>query len=221
MTEQLGRIEIPRRSGCERFTDGSQDLGLDLLSFWQWSGSDFIGNTARGVVAEYLVARALGIDVSGVREAWAPYDLLTPSGIKVEVKSASYLQSWHQTKPSNVSFRTPKTRAWNPDTNKLEVDSKRQADIYVFALLAHPEKETLNPCDASQWEFYILPTQVLDTRTRSQHSITLPTLRRMASGPVNYSDLGRAVQVASTNSARSFQQPTVEGGIARRSDAKH
>lgn len=196
MTENLDRIPVRRRIGSEPFTDGEENLGFDLLGFWQWSASDLVSNTTRGVLAEYLVARALGIDVSGVRDGWAAYDLRTPSGIKVEVKSAAYLQSWHQSKPSVVSFRTPRTRAWDPDTNRLDAEAKRQADVYVFAILAHMEKSTLNPCDVSQWEFHVLPTLILNERTRSQHSITLPTLTRLSGGPVAYRDLARKVQEA-------------------------
>jgi hypothetical protein len=196
MTDDLGRIPVLRRVGSEPFTDGRDDLGFDLLGFWQWSASDLVLNTARGVLAEYLVARALGVDVSGVRDGWAAYDLLTPSGIKVEVKSAAYLQSWHQGRPSTVSFRTARTRAWDPDTNRLDAEPRRQADVYVFAILAHREKSTLNPCDVRQWEFHVLPTPVLNERTRSQHSITLPTLTRLSDGPVPYRDLAQKVQEA-------------------------
>jgi hypothetical protein len=196
MTEKLDRLPVPRQIGSEPFTDGEDSLGFDLLGFWQWSASDLVSNTARGVLAEYLVARALGIDVSGVRDSWAAYDLRTPSGIKVEVKSAAYLQSWHQDKPSIVSFRTPKTRAWDPDTNRLDAEAKRQADVYVFAILAHRQKSTLNPCDVSQWEFHVLPTAIINQRTRSQHSITLPTLTRLSGGPLAYQDLATKVQAA-------------------------
>jgi hypothetical protein len=59
-------------------------------SSWIRSGRD---NATRGVV-EYVVALAFGVDVSDIRERWATFDLLTPSGIKVDVKSAAYLQSW-------------------------------------------------------------------------------------------------------------------------------
>lgn len=192
----LGQIAIARRRGSERFTDGARDLGADLLGFWQWSASDLIANTARGVVAEYLVAVALGSDVTGVRDPWAAFDLRTSSGIKVEVKSAAYLQSWHQERPSAVSFRTPRTRAWDPATNRLANEPKRQADVYVFALLAHRDKTTLNPMDARQWEFYVVATGVLDKRTRSQHSITLATLRRLAGGPIRHAELMGAVEKA-------------------------
>jgi len=196
MTENLNRIPVTRRDGSERFSFGEEDLGFDLLGFWQWSASDLVSNTMRGVLAEYLVARALGIDVSGVRDGWAACDLCTPSGVKVEVKSAAYLQSWHQAKPSAIVFRTPRTRAWDPDTNCFDAVAKRQADVYVFALLAHEEKSTLDPCDVSQWKSYVLSTLKLNERKRSQHSIALPTLSRLSGGPVGYRDLAKNVEEA-------------------------
>ena len=55
------------------------------------------------------------------------------------MKSAAYIQSWHQVKESIISFRVPATRARDADTNRQAVESKRQADVYVFALLAHRE----------------------------------------------------------------------------------
>ncbi len=33
---------------------GSDDLGVDLRAFWQWSASDLLSNTTRGRIAEFL-----------------------------------------------------------------------------------------------------------------------------------------------------------------------
>ena len=125
MLEILGRLEVARKTGAERLHHEGADLGTDLLEFWQWSTSDLVSNATRGRLAEYLVARALGLGTSDVRDEWAAYDLQTPSGIKVEVKSASFLQSWHQSKPSAITFITPATRAWDPATNVQSRDIRR------------------------------------------------------------------------------------------------
>jgi len=126
--------------------------------------SDLLSNATRGIVAEYLVACALDADPGGVRDEWAAYDLRTKDGVKVEVKSAAYLKSWYQENFSRISFVVPKTRAWDPSTNRLDEQPARQADIYLFALLAHQDKETVQPLDVSQWVFYVLPTSI--TRLR-------------------------------------------------------
>jgi hypothetical protein len=194
MPVDFGRLRPKRMTGAEPFRAGSTAQDFDLLSFWQWSRSDLLSNATRGVLAEYLVARALGV-VDGIRDEWAAYDLITPEGIKVEVKSAAFLQSWHQEKLSAISFRTPETKAWDPETNVLGDKSQRQADVYVFALLFHKNKATVDSMDVTQWEFYVVPTHVLNDRQRSQHSITLPSLRRLAQ-PVSYGELRDAVRRA-------------------------
>jgi hypothetical protein len=193
MDDPLGMLEVVRRSGTEKFRTGADELDFDLLSFWQWSCSDLLSNATRGVVAEFLVARALGIAADGVRHEWAAYDLETKEGVTVEVKSAAYLQRWRQDQLSRISFVVPKTRAWDPRTNRLSEEIARQAQVYVFALLAHQDKATVDPLDLRQWIFYVLPTAVLNNRTRSQHSITLRTLHEVSSGPVAYGDLREAV----------------------------
>lgn len=172
MSEELGRLTIMRKTGQELFHANGQALGFDLLSFWQWTASDLVSNATRGRPAEYIVAQALGLATADVREEWAAFDLQTPSGIKIEVKSASYVQSWHQVKPSPVMFVVPKTRAWEAATNVQSREARRQADVYVFALLAHTDKTTIDPLNINQWQFYVLPTTTLDARTRSQYSIT-------------------------------------------------
>jgi hypothetical protein len=167
MDEALAWLTTTRKTGTERFHWRGKDLGFDLLSFWQWSTSDLVSNVTRGRLAEYLVARALGLASEGVRDEWSAFDLLTESGIKVEVKSAAYIQSWHQRVLSSVGFVVPKTLAWDADTNLQEGEARRQADVYVFALLAHVDKPTIDPLNLSQWQFYVIPTSVLDARTRS------------------------------------------------------
>jgi hypothetical protein len=205
----LDRSFISRKSGRERFRDGSKELDFDVLSFWQWSASDLLSNATRGIVAEYLVARALNADPEGARDEWAAYDLRTKDGTKIEVKSAAYLQSWYQGKLSRISFVVPKTRAWNPSTNLLDEQPARQADVYVFALLAHQDRQTVQPLDVSQWVFYVLPTSVLDGRTRSQHSITMPTLCKLCERSVGYYDLRMAVVEAAKRQKESSANPAV------------
>jgi hypothetical protein len=147
-------------------------------------------------LAEFIVAKALTIPTNNVWNEWGAFDLITPAGVKVEVKSAAYLQTWSQKGYSPISFLTPKTKAWDPNTNHMESESRRQADVYVFAVLAHKDKATVDPMDVAQWQFYVLSTSVLNQRTRSQHSITLKSLETLAGSPVAYGQLAAAVAKA-------------------------
>ena len=69
----------------------------------------------------------------------------------------------------------------------------------MFALLAHTDQQTLDPLDLSQWEFYVLPTTLLDNRKRSQHSITLPSLRKLSGPSISYPGIGLADEAAGHN----------------------
>jgi hypothetical protein len=172
----LGIIEYTRKEGSEEII--CKDKGHTLLNFWQWAYSDLIGNTERGALAEYLVALACGIDKKP-RIGWDSYDLETMEGIKVEVKSSAYIQTWKQKDYSKPIFNIPLTHAWDYRENILHKEKKRHADVYVFALLAHKEQSTLNPLNMDQWEFYVLATKQLTEYTRSQHSITLKSLQSL------------------------------------------
>jgi hypothetical protein len=113
--ESLARIGVSRKTGAEPFTAAGRPVGPTVADFWGWSRSDLLDNTERGVLAEFIVATAQEIPADGVREGWATWDLTTPGGVRVEVKSAAYLQSWAQKELSRISFNTPKTLAWDAD----------------------------------------------------------------------------------------------------------
>lgn len=197
----LGRIPPKRRSGTERFRSGTEPYAATLTAFWAWSVSDLVSNATRGRLAEFIVAQALGIATDGVRDECAAFDLETSDHLRVEVKSAAFVQSWHQERLSAVSFSVKARRAWDPDTNKLAKTASRQADVYVFALVVHKDKATIDPVDLDQWRFYVLPTKLLNERKRSQESIMLKSLDRLTGGPVTFAELGRAVRAAAPATA--------------------
>jgi hypothetical protein len=144
-------------------------------------------------LAEFIVATALGIPTDGVRDGGAVWDLTTSEGVRIEVKSAAYLQAWAQKQLSRIIFSIPKTLAWDPDTGEYTGVPQRHAHVYVFALLAHADKPTVNPLVLDQWEFYVLPAGILDAR--SQNAITLKTLRELTA-PTAFSRLRDAVSLA-------------------------
>jgi len=64
-------------------------------------------------------------------------------------------------------------------TNKLADVPQRHADVYVFCLLKHEDKQTVDPLNLHHWDFYVLSTAELNSYTRSQYSITLKSLQRL------------------------------------------
>src|ERR1019366_4351693 len=128
--DSLAKITTSRKTGAEPLIANGLPIGHTLADFWGWSMSDLVDNTARGVLAEFIVATALGISTESVRDSWASWDLTTPDNVRVEVKSAAYLQSWWQRGLSKILFRTPKTFAWDPDAGAYAALAQRQAQVY-------------------------------------------------------------------------------------------
>ena len=189
----LSPIKAKRKTGEEVFTGLGKGKLLTLKDFWQWSSSDLLSNATRGILAEFLVASALGLN-HGVRNEWDSYDLKTETGVKIEVKSAAYLQSWYQQKLSKITFNIRSTLAWDYKTSRFAKEKKRQADIYVFCLLHHKDKDTVNPMDLSQWTFYILSTEQLERAYPDARSLSLTKLERLNPKECHFDALRQAIE---------------------------
>ena len=163
---------------------------VTVLDFWQWSASSLLNNTMRGVLAEFIVARASGC-VQEVANDWESYDLETPAGIKVEVKSAAYVQVWHRgnSPPSRIVFGVRPTLAWDAQTGEYDESRRRHADVYVFCLLAEKDCTRVNPLDLSQWQFFPVRRASLDERFPDQKSLSLAGVTELCSGPVDVQGL--------------------------------
>ena len=185
-------LETSRKSGDEHFSLRGEPLDLQLLEFWQWSSSDLVSNAMRGVLAEFLVTSALGL-ADGVRNQWDAFDLLLADGTRIEVKSAAYLQSWAHAKLSNIIFTIRPTLAWSSETNQLSSELRRQADIYIFSLLDHRDKATLDPMRFEQWKFYLLRSAVLDERFPTQKTISLASLLKLQPLEATFENLAERV----------------------------
>ncbi|HLP27552.1 MAG TPA: hypothetical protein VK147_02850 [Candidatus Didemnitutus sp.] len=82
----------------------------------QWAYSDHLSNANRGVLAEYIVGLAVGA-TEKPRVEWDKYDLVTPGGVSIEVKSSAYPQSWNNPKPSTIVFDIAPRTWWDAATN--------------------------------------------------------------------------------------------------------
>lgn len=188
----LDKIETSIKTGKELLHSNGKPLKSSLEDFWRWSVSDLLSNATRGRFAEFIVATATGIDMTVLRDEWAAFDLETNEGIKLEVKSAAFLQSWQQQSLSKITFTTKSALSWDNLTNKRSSQKKRHADVYVFCLLKHKDKQTVDPLNMDQWEFYVLATKELNDYERSQQSITLKSLQTLTNF-VSYSELHEAI----------------------------
>lgn len=191
-------IEPKRLNGDEPLLDTQGAPIGSLLDFWQWAYSDLVGNAERGALAEYFVACALGVE-NTCRISWDRYDLLTKEGIAVEVKTSGCIQTWEQDSLSKPIFGIGATLGWNSQTNQYDTVSKRQADIYVFCHHCHTDQSTVNPLDVSQWNFYLLPTKVLDQNLAGQKSASLTTLKKLGAIACPFNEIHSSIITLTNN----------------------
>ena len=180
-----------RRLASDALHVAGRPLDASLGDFWAWMGSDLLHNAFRGQLAEYLVAQALGCHTS-TRPGWNEYDLLTPDGIRLEVKSSAYVQSWQQDRHSSPRFSI--RAACRYGEHGREDTPKRHAAVYVFALLHHRERSSIDPLDLAQWTFYVLPTTTLDRACSGQKMISLGALKTLGAAACGFEDLAAHVR---------------------------
>ena len=125
----MKRIKVTSKTGQELF------LGMphSLLEYWAWAHSDIVSNSERGILAEYLVRCAVHAP-SPCRIEWDAVDVISPEGIRIEVKSSAYLQTWKQEKLSRIQFDIAPKNAWDSVENSYASQRIRSADVYVFCL---------------------------------------------------------------------------------------
>ena len=203
--EDLKAIKAIPKTGKEKLFFKGDELRYNLLDFWRWSVSDILSNVTRGRFAEFVVGTVIGLKPENLRDEWDAYDLTTENGIKIEIKSAAYIQSWNQKKYSTISFSIKPAKYWDAETNMLRGEPKRHADIYVFCLLKYKDQSTIDPLKMEQWDFYVLPTFRLDNYERSQSSITLNYLRKMTVS-IKYEDLKNEIEKAFEEQKNYTQQ---------------
>lgn len=172
------KLHLTCKTGNEHFISNENNLSFNLLDFWRWSSSDILSNATRGILAEFIVSKALNADINQIRTEWDPYDLTTPEGVKVEVKSSAYLQTWDQTEHSKISFGVRQARPYGTEIGKRVEIAIRSADIYIFCLLNHLDKSTVNPLNLNQWKFYVCSTEELNNYVKDQKTLSLNALKK-------------------------------------------
>lgn len=175
----------PVLGGPERF-DG---VPATVADFWRFALSDLRTNNARGYLAEFLVAKALGL--GGVtRTEWDAYDLVL-GDIRIEVKSSAYLQAWKQRTLSTIRFSGLRATRHHPDHGYNPAGKQLNAHVYVFCVQTAQQHEQYRPLDLSQWDFYVVGHDALEAAGNS--SIGLKAVIDLAGPPTPWSRLRYSV----------------------------
>jgi hypothetical protein len=149
-----------------------------VADFWQFALGDLRMNNARGYLAEFLVAKALGMsDVHRVE--WDAYDLLVDDRIRVEVKSSAYLQAWEQRQLSRIEFSGLRGTRYHPRHGDDPAGRQFNAHVYVFCVQTAQAHDEYRPLDVTQWDFHVASKDALE-RAQVGRSVGLATVRRIA-----------------------------------------
>lgn len=192
MNDNLPSVKAELKTGNEPLLNKGATEPYTLLDFWRWSASDLLSNATRGKLAEFIVGSAIGLKFTTIRQEWDAYDLTSPKGIRIEVKSAAYIQSWAQKDFSRISFSIKPSKFDTSITTAQHVP-QRHSDIYVFCLLHHKNQDTINPLNTDQWSFFVVSTNWLNQNYPMQSSISLHTFLQHHA-PCTYSDLFLLIQ---------------------------
>ena len=162
------------------FVNGGESLGMTMLDFWKYQYSNIYD--MQEYIAEFIVGKALGINEPMNRDGWTLWDI-DYQGKRIEVKQTSYYHSW-QEKIANGKISQQRTFSITPAFTRYKDSTtsyERQNDIYVFCLNIGTNEEESYPLDMANWEFYVVPTSVINENcTPAQKSISLGKVRKLA-----------------------------------------
>lgn len=183
-------------TGSEKFTLHGESARMTVLDYWAWSCSDLYDNTMRGVMAEFLVSSSFNKGITSLntqmRTNWLPYDVTSPTGRRIEVKSAAYIQSWTPEDVfSQIKFDIGKKVAWDGTTYASE--PKRNCDLYVFCVFTAHTRD-ISVLNLDYWDFYVLPTSVLNEKLPDQKSIVLSSLLKLEPVKTDFAGLAEIIE---------------------------
>lgn len=172
-------------SGSEEFTFNGNASNMTMLDYWRWHYSDIYD--LHDTIAEFIVAKALGKERPDNKGSWTLYDI-SYNGMRIEVKETSYYHSWQtdeEPKSRQRVFGINKAYSkYQDNTSELA----RQNDIYIFCLNTGDTRKTSDPLKLEHWEFYVIPTSVINKECGDAKTVSLSRVRRLTE-KVDYSML--------------------------------
>ena len=172
-------------TGDELFSCEGMQHPYSISDFWKWYASNTLHSALRGAIAEFIVAKALELPCI-VRQSWDAYDLEYNKN-RIEVKSSAYLQDDNGDKYSRISFSIAKHSHWNED-DAWNI-KERPSEVYVFCLFAETDRDKADPMKLEQWQFYVLPTSIIDEQCGDKQTLSLSALLSLSPIKCTYSEL--------------------------------
>lgn len=179
-------------NGNEKFEFDGKELDYSFIDFRRFHYSNIYD--IQGRIAEFIVAKALGIDESQNDQYWTLWDL-TYRGVRIEVKETSYYHSFN--KEGKVSqqrsFGITKANGAYDAEKSGNTEFCRQNDVYIFCLNTGETMEESYPLNLNNWEFYIVPTAVINEKCGKNKTISLSKIKSLGYSAVKYSEIKSAI----------------------------
>ncbi len=191
---RFDRTPVDLLNAEKPFTDGGKPIGLTALDYWRFQFSNIWD--AQEEVAEFIVAKALEMDLPFNKNGWTPYDI-DYKGKRVEVKATSYFHSWRGDGEVSQQRVFSIAEAYGQHNESRE-NPERLNDVYVFCLNTGETKEDSDPFEMNHWEFYVIPTTVINSLCGKNKTISLGRVRTITNRPhgIDYTALKAAVDIA-------------------------
>ena len=184
---------INQKTGYEFFVNEKAETNLHIIDFWRWALSNLTSEITRNMLARFLVAAVLKKH-SGVRSEGDIFDIKTDTGLKIEVLSASYLQTWNNRGMTSLSLMiNPNFRLDGEIPLRLS-ERLRLVDLLVFCLLHNKNEHTLNPADLAQWTFFVVKADRLEESLADKQSISLSALKKLNPTVCSFETLKRVIE---------------------------
>jgi hypothetical protein len=191
----------------EKFFHKGEEL-FSVLDFWQYAYSQLRG--LDDTLAEFFVAKSLGIEKAENVNYWTAYDMAYRNK-RIEVKATSYVHPWntHISKVRTFSIEPTNNSYWG-DSGIASSEKKmsRQSEVYVFCLNSNMDIHNCDPLRIDDWIFYVVPTFVINNYCKGhpeQKKISLNVVRKLARSEVCFSELKSAIDVAIDQSDRYYE----------------
>lgn len=174
--------------GTEKFEFDGKELGFDFKDFWQFHFSNIYD--LQDKIAEFIVAKALGINEAQNVEYWTLWDI-SYRGKRIEVKETSYYHSFNaEGKVSNIrTFSIAKANGAYDAQVSGNTDFCRQNDVYVFCLNKGDTKASAYPLNLDNWDFFVVPTSFLNENCENQKTISLNRIKSFGFKALTYGEI--------------------------------
>lgn len=165
-------------NGKEKFIHNNKELDFGIFDFWIYKYSNIYN--LQEVIAEFIVEKALGLNKSQNTDSWTLFDILYRD-TRIEIKETSYYHPWNENGKISKQRTFGITKANSNYDNSNEPNKfERQNDIYVFCLNTGTTKESSNPMNINNWEFYIVPTSVINEVCGNNKTISLGRVKKLS-----------------------------------------